>query len=156
MADRLFESRLLDGAIAFLGLLLLVLLYAALSRYLLPRVQPERPEPQRHLLGPVIQVEVRNGTGVPRLAQRITRYLQERGFDVVEYGNHSRFDVLETLVISRTGDLEVARRVAVALGVDPKRVLRQPDPLAYLDVTVILGADYRKLKPMRESHGLFP
>ncbi|MCS7081433.1 MAG: LytR C-terminal domain-containing protein [Bacteroidetes bacterium] len=156
MSGRPRIAWLWDGAILLLGALLILLLYAALARQVVPRVLPERPEPHAGLFGAVIQLEVRNGTGVPRLAQRVTEYLQERGFDVVEYGNHDRFDVPETLVISRTGDQEAARRVAVALGLDPERVLRQPDPQAYLDVTVILGADYRTLKPMREGYGILP
>jgi hypothetical protein len=39
--------------------------------------------------------------------------------------------------------------VAQALGVPEERVEQQIDRNAYLDVTVVLGKDFRSLKPMQ-------
>ena len=52
------------------------------------------------------------------------------------------------LVIDRGGDVRVARRVARLLGTE--NVIRQVRPDLMLQVTVILGSDYRQLEPFDE------
>ncbi len=96
--------------------------------------------PQGHWDGRRIRVEVLNGAGVDRLAVRATDRLRELDFDVVHYGNLGSFDRDSSVVIARLDDVEPARRVADALGL--RRVLHEPDRNLYLDVTVILGADW--------------
>lgn len=97
--------------------------------------------PEGHWGGRRIRVEVLNGAGVDRLAARATDRLRDLDFDVVYYGNLETFDRDSSVVIARLGDLEPARRVADALGL--RHVLHEPDSNLYLDVTVILGSDWR-------------
>ena len=91
-----------------------------------------------------IRVEVLNGGGQSGLARETTGYLRDRGFDVVEVGNWTTFEEDSTFVLARSGDLEVARRVAEALGVS--RVVEQPDPNLFVDVSVVLGRDWSRAR----------
>lgn len=95
-----------------------------------------------------IQLDVMNGTGETKLAQRLTDFLRGRGFDVVEMGNYAG-DLENTLVIDRTGRREAAVRVARSLGVPEEKVIQKIDSTLYLDVSVYIGKDYRTLSPFR-------
>ncbi len=95
------------------------------------------PSPERR-----IQVEVLNATVRPSLARSATRLLRREGLDVVFFGNaddDARPD--STRVIARRGDRSSAERVARALGQGVVSV--GTDTLRRVDVTVLLGADYR-------------
>ncbi len=91
-----------------------------------------------------IRVEVLNGSGRSGLARETTGFLRDRGFDVVEVGNWKTFEEDSTFVLARTGDLEVARRVAETLGVS--RVTEAPDPNLFVDVSVVLGRDWSRAR----------
>ncbi len=91
------------------------------------------------------QIEVLNGCGVSGIAARVQEFLIARGYDVVNVENAGGFDYPESIVIDRGGDAGIARRVARALGTG--NVIRQVRPDLMLQVTVILGADYRALGP---------
>jgi hypothetical protein len=119
-----------------------VVALGAAVRFLVPPPPPAPraksypiPSPERR-----ITVEVLNGTKRPGVARAATRQLRRRGLDVVFYGNA---DVAadSTLVIVRRGDLGTARDVRQALGTG--RVVVEPDTLRRVDVSVILGPDFR-------------
>lgn len=87
-----------------------------------------------------IKVEVLNASGQRGLARRATFALRDAGFDVVRFANDpQRRD--STLVLARSGNDGWASLVARALG--GARVESRPDSSRYLDVTVLLGADWR-------------
>ena len=87
-----------------------------------------------------VRVQVVNATTVRGLARRATRYLRDRGYDVVEVGTTGqRRDA--TLVLDRSGHREWAARVARAMGGAP--VEARPDTSRYLDVTVLVGRSWR-------------
>lgn len=147
MAANRLSNSLLNGAVALCGLAVLVLLYALVTRSIGTRTDPVRASNPAELVGTIIQVEVRNGCGVDHLAAEMTQFLRDRGFDVVEVGNHSSFDQQQSVVIDRVGDLESARRVAAALGIPPSRVKQDIQRGYYLDASIIIGHDYKKLEP---------
>ena len=89
--------------------------------------------------GTRIKVEVLNGTRTKGLARRATQYLRGRGFDVVGAGTETEARAT-TAVYDRSSHPEWARLVARALNAS---VVSKPDSSRYLDVTVILGADWR-------------
>jgi LytR cell envelope-related transcriptional attenuator len=90
--------------------------------------------------GDRVRVEVLNASTVHGLARRATRYLRDRGFDVVISGTApARRD--STVVIDRTRHPVWAGRVARAFG--GARVESHPDSSRYVDVTVLLGATWR-------------
>lgn len=140
-----FQHLLLNSAIGFLGVLLFLLLFGLGSRLLYPTIISERSTPDPALVSEVIQLEVLNGCGVPGIATRYTGSLREFGFDVVETGNFDHFEVENSIVISRSGNLENAQRVAQALGISENRVIREQSPEFYLDVTLVIGADFESL-----------
>ncbi|HMG71184.1 MAG TPA: LytR C-terminal domain-containing protein [Gemmatimonadaceae bacterium] len=86
-----------------------------------------------------IKVEVLNATQTKGLARRATLYLRERGFDVVGSGNVTE-QRATTIVYDRSSHPEWARLVARAMNAP---VTARPDSSRYLDVTVLIGADWR-------------
>jgi hypothetical protein len=89
--------------------------------------------------GTRIKVEVLNGTKTKGLARRATQYLRDRGFDVVGSGTNIA-PRATTVVYNRSSHPEWARLVARALNAP---AVNLPDSSRYLDVTVILGANWR-------------
>lgn len=87
-----------------------------------------------------VKVEVLNASGQRGLARRATFALRDAGFDVVRFANDPVFRD-STLVLSRSGRDDWAQLVARALG--GARVEARPDTSRYLDVTVLLGRDWR-------------
>lgn len=139
------KTLLLNSAIGFLGVLLLLLIIALATRLIYPRIINDRVETDQALISEIIQMEVLNGCGVPGLATRYTGSLREFGFDVVETGNFDHFNLENSIIISRSGHMENARRVANAIGIPEQQILREESPDYYLDVTLVIGADYETL-----------
>ncbi|ARA94596.1 MAG: LytR family transcriptional regulator [Bacteroidetes bacterium] len=143
--------RLLNVALVLLGLLTLVLLYALVTRAFTPRVDPGREDNPAHLVGEIIQVEVRNACGIDGLAAETTRYLRRRGFDVVEVGDHTSFDLEHSLVVDRVGDPAAAQKVANALGISADYIVQDINLDYYLDASVLIGKDYASLTPFSSN-----
>ena len=87
-----------------------------------------------------VMVEVLNGTNRTGVARVATRALRREGLDVVFFGNAGA-PADSTRILVRRGDPGRGRDVRDALGVG--RVVIQPDTTRRVDVSVILGADYR-------------
>lgn len=135
-----------NGLFILFGLIVIVLVYSFIDRIFID--PPVSAETNRGGRTHTIQLDVLNGSGTPRLGQRFTDYLRARGFDVVEMGNFKESGIEFTRVIDRVGDLAAARQVAEALGVPKERVIQQIDKYAYLDVSVVIGKDFKSLKPL--------
>lgn len=99
--------------------------------------------------GEVLRVEVLNGSGIPGLARDATRYLRDRSYDVVYYGNAPGEARDTSVVIDRVGRPEDARRVAETLGIDEVR--SAPDTTLYLEATVVLGRDWAAERDARTA-----
>ncbi len=97
------------------------------------------PDDARAPDGTRIKVEVLNATKTKGLARRATLYLRDRGFDVVGSGNVSE-QRAATVVYDRSSHPEWARLVGRAMNAP---VAARPDSSRYLDVTVLIGADWR-------------
>jgi hypothetical protein len=74
------------------------------------------------------------------VARAATRILRGRGVDVVFLGNADSAEA-STLVIVRRGDPDRARYVAAVLGAG--KIVVEPDTLRRVDVSVILGDDFK-------------
>lgn len=85
-------------------------------------------------------VEVLNGSGRAGLARTATRLLRREGIDVVLLGNADS-TVDSTRIVVRRRDRARGDQVRAVLGVG--RVVERPDTLRRVDVTVILGPDFR-------------
>ena len=64
-----------------LGILIVLLIYVL-------RNSSAQPDIQQFGRTRAIQLEVQNGAGEAKLAQKLTEYLRDEGFDVVEMGNY--------------------------------------------------------------------
>ena len=129
------------GRIIVLGLILCGLAWIA---WQLLALRPSRngnaaPDDARAPQDVRIKVEVLNATQTKGLARRATFYLRDRGFDVVGSGN-----VVEqrasTIVYDRSAHPDWARLVGRAMNAP---VVEQPDSSRFLDVTVLLGRNWR-------------
>ena len=96
------------------------------------------PEDARAPEGVRIKVEVLNATKTRGLARKATLYLRDRGFDVVGSGNVTE-QRTTTIVYDRSSHPEWARLVARAMNAP---VASRPDSSRYLDVTVLIGANW--------------
>ena len=100
-----------------------------------------------------IEVEVLNGCGVDYLAEKTTDYLRSKHFDVVFSGNARNQQYQHTLIILRNEKVESFIKIANSFDIDYTDITHiqvTPDESLCLDVTVILGADYRKFAELTE------
>ena len=97
------------------------------------------PNDARAPEGVRIKVEVLNATQTKGLARRATVYLRDRGFDVVGSGNVAG-QRTSTVVYDRSAHPEWAHLVGRAMNAP---VVERPDSSRYLDVTVLIGSDWR-------------
>ena len=106
-----------------------------------------------------IEVEVLNGCGVPYLAAQTTDYLRSKHFDVVFSGNARNQQYQHTLIILRNEKVESFIKIANSFDIDYTDITHiqvTPDESLCLDVTVILGADYRKFAELTEHINASP
>ena len=99
-----------------------------------------------------IKVEVLNGCGEKGIAAKISDFLRTEHIDVVRSENADNFDYEMTFLIQRSYDFTNLKTVAAALDFDinnEDRVITQPSSTADVDLTLILGKDYRSVKPIK-------
>ena len=94
----------------------------------------------------IVQLDVLNGCGVSGTGQKMTSFLRAAGYDVVDMGNYKTFDVKRSLVIDRSGNAEIAKKIASDLGIDPANVIQQISPEYFVTASVVLGKDFKALR----------
>ena len=141
----------LNVTLGVLGLVVLVLLYALIRSNVGATAEQGEGHREAEPSDDIIQVEVRNGCGVSGLAESMRTFLRQEGFDVVEVGNHSSFNLAKTLVVDRVGNLEAAQQIAAALGVPEDRVKQELRQDYFLDTSIIIGQDYATLVPFADT-----
>ena len=92
-----------------------------------------------------MQIEVLNGCGVDGVADMFTDSLRKKNIDVVNTGNYRSYNIDNSIVIDRTGNFINAEYVAEVIGIDNKQVIQQKNKNYFLDVTLIIGKDYKQL-----------
>jgi len=115
---------------------------AAAVRWLVPP-PPAAPRERAYAIPSAerrVTVEVLNGSRRSGAARAATRMLRRRGLDVVFFGNADD-PVDSTRVIVRRGDPGRGREVRAVLGTG--MIVVEPDTLRRVDVSVILGPDFR-------------
>ncbi|KAA3606963.1 MAG: LytR family transcriptional regulator [Calditrichaeota bacterium] len=98
-----------------------------------------------------IEVQVLNGSGTDGLANECRNYLRTLDYDVVSEGNAEDYNFESTIIIDRKGKVRNAEKVAYALNVPYDNVIQQINDYLYLDVTIIIGKDYKSLKPFKNK-----
>lgn len=93
-----------------------------------------------------LRVQILNGCNVPGIARKAGDWLVRNGYDVRDVGNADRNDYRESKVIDRGGNVEAAKELARLAGIPESRVVRlNGSPSPKLDLSLVLGSDYRKL-----------
>ena len=143
-------STLLIGVTAAtLAVVVIILVFSFLQNRFLPTV--ESPSLQIEYAYPsaddVYQVEVRNGVGVSGLAEQMRTYLRTKNYDVVWVGNHTSFDLDETIVVDRRGNLDITRNIVASLGLPEDRIRQDIRDEYHLDASIIIGKDYGLIPP---------
>lgn len=107
----------------------------------LPQYKEEKKASRFHN----IRVEVINAAGAPQLARKVTFLLRNRGFDVVYFGN-SKERLDRTVIVERVdSSLVNANFLGDVIGCNNLMLDYDPDRL--LEVSLLLGRDYRKFFP---------
>ena len=138
-----FQSLFLNVSIIILSLVVIFLAYTLLNKLNIFNPTPRNENSKKNIQ--VILVEVLNGCGVTGIADRITDSLRVKNVDVVNTGNYRSFDIDNTIVIDRTGNLTSAKYVAQSIGINERQIIQQKNKNYFLDVTVIVGKDYNQL-----------
>jgi hypothetical protein len=126
----------------WLTLSVAAILLGAGSGFLL-RGSRQQAEEHAFAIPPVegrLMVEVLNGTRRQGVARTATRMLRAHGVDVVFLGNADSAETL-TRVIVRRGNPDRAGTVVGVLGAG--KIVIEPDTFRRVDVSVILGEDFR-------------
>lgn len=91
-----------------------------------------------------IRVEVLNGSKVSGLAERVAEELREKGFDVLEFRTADK-QVSATVILDRA-DMNLRNAKFVSRELRQGKVAFEPHPFQLVDVTVVLGSDYKERK----------
>ena len=165
------KVQFLKTNILFVGILAFGFIYLFLGELIPPSLNNELifPEisPQPFLAKNVyvehpnqsIEVEVLNGCGVDYLAEKTTDYLRSKHFDVVFSGNARNQQYQHTMILQRNEKIESLKKITDSFGVelnDNKHVIILPNESLCLDVTVILGEDYRKFDELLDYISTIP
>ncbi|HQV33698.1 MAG TPA: LytR C-terminal domain-containing protein, partial [Calditrichia bacterium] len=96
-----------------------------------------------------VRIQVLNGCGVPGIAADFKKYLDDNGLEVGDTDNAGNFGYLQTRINTRPGSRMIAERVAEVLRLHPAQVHERNPEGAGVDIEIILGKDYRNLRPYR-------
>lgn len=144
------KNWIFNGVIIFLGLLTIYFLVSAFIRIFNSPPDPSKLSASKVDRKLVIQIEVLNGNGIPKVTDQLISYLRTQGFDVVEKGNYNSFNVENSSIIDRVGDLSAARKLAEILNIDDSKIITQISYEYYADLTLVLGKDYKNLSAFRK------
>jgi hypothetical protein len=136
-------SLFLNSIIAILSLAIIILAYTLIAS-VLPAKKVDKPTTGVDSVH-TLQLEVLNGCGKAGVGDIFVDFLRKNKMDVVQTGNYVSFDMPNTLIINRSGRGERARYIAQLLGVDTANIIRQYNKNYYVDVSVIIGKDYKSL-----------
>jgi len=91
-----------------------------------------------------IRVQVLNGCGKTGMAKKVASFLRAKGFDVVDTGNTEY--VFNTVILDRR-DRDQGNAIPVRRALSRQGKLAfEPDPALFLEVTVIIGGDFKPRK----------
>ena len=102
----------------------------------------------------IVRTQIANGCGESGAAADFAEFIKKQGddnlkFDVIDVTNFSNSAMPRTMILIRDPGVAVeAERIARRLGIDPDDVVTREleDNFLSLDITVVVGRDYDKLK----------
>ena len=101
--------------------------------------------------GHKIQVEIRNGCGIPKLARMYTEFLRSEGIDVLDSRNADHFNYIETKILHHRGEIDRAIELADIMMIDKNRIIKDNNEILFYDMTLIIGKDYMNLPSYRNA-----
>lgn len=147
--EALSKNLILNSSIIIL-VLINVYLGFSVAESLQNYFSEEKYDPAKDSTASKIRIEVLNGCGVSGVAEKLTDSLRAKGFDVVRLGNYRSFEIENTILIERNENSVSAEKVAMVVGLDKENIIQQLNPDYLLDVTFILGKDYKNLIPLQK------
>lgn len=147
--DEQFKSYVLNVLIIILVALPLYLTYHLYT--ILFSSSEEKPKKEVVVAAKLLQIDVLNGCGQAGIGEKFTDFLRQQKFDVINTGNFVSFDVENTIVVDRKGNPENALRVARSLGLTRESVVQNINKDYLIDVTVIIGRDYKELNVVNKN-----
>ena len=147
--ESLSKNLILNSSIIILILINAYLGYSV-AKSLTGYFEKDEYDPSKDSTASKIRIEVLNGCGVSGVAEKLTDSLRAKGFDVVRLGNYRTFEIANTILIDRNANIVNAEKVAMAVGLNSESIIQQVNPEYLLDVTFILGKDYKKLIPLKK------
>ncbi len=118
-----------------------------------PTAKPDSTPPKPRIIKPVPvkpQIEILNGCGAAGIARVATEYCRKNDLDVVSMGNYKHYNVKKSKVISWNNDRKMALKIAEIMGIDARQVEIRNNKSKQLAASVVLGADYKSLKPFKK------
>lgn len=98
------------------------------------------PITEQDIIPHIGSIEVLNGCGVEGAANKMAEFLRSKQFDVKNIDNASSWNYPFTVVVSRTKDMSVAKKIASVLQTDKVILIRTNEQI--YDVTVIIGPEF--------------
>jgi LCP family protein required for cell wall assembly len=89
------------------------------------------------------RIIVHNGSTVGSLAAQTSAFLQEKGFQVVEFGNAERFDYPTTMIVDFTGKEYTIQSLVRLLNISENNIQKYTGLHSDVDIRLIIGADFQ-------------
>ncbi len=87
------------------------------------------------------RIVVQDGTG-EGIAEKVARFLLDKGFQVVAYGPADRTDYQHTVIVNYTYKTYTLEQLALLFNVRPEEIRHSPANLEGIDIRVIVGKDF--------------
>ena len=155
---------LINAAIAVMSLLLVAFIFSFSGKQTQSGVPievkfPSMPDAPKlateiYSANPVldIEIEILNGCGEPGLAAKFSDLLRKKRVDVVRSENADHFEYDKTILIQRNENIFAMKHVVDALGFNmdnPNQVFMAIDPSLDVDLTLIIGKDFRTIPSIK-------
>lgn len=125
-------KKIVSVIIIIIGVLSILLLISSVDKI---REELIAREPRK------IRVVVLNGTSIDGLASRTANFLRENGCDILQIGDATSPHKNTVILDRNSRNLRKARRIRYLLRVG--EMAYEADPAHIIEVTVILGEDYK-------------
>jgi len=89
------------------------------------------------------KIIVHNGSTIGNLAVQTSAFLQERGLQVVEFGNAERFDYATTIIVDYTGKKYTIQYLSRLLNIPQNNIQPFTGSYSEIDIRLIIGADFQ-------------
>ncbi len=88
------------------------------------------------------KIVVQNGTEDEEIAEKVAKFLIDKGFQVVAYGPADRTDYHHTVIVNYTHKNYTLEQLALLFNVRPEEIRHSPVNLNGIDIRVIVGRDF--------------